>query len=568
MSSAPVEVAASHDPGPGRFARSARVRLAVIATILVYTALAVYQLGKPDLDADEGRYGTSALNILYDYHQIAIVSPDPAGEPWSTWPYMYPLELAGSILLFGRNELALRLVNVVLMVLTALCIYQLVALLLKDRTVALLAFGLFLLNPSSIAYARSAMAEPSVVLWGCAGMVVAAGYRESGRPTLAALSGVALGLGFLSKLWLILPFGASVALLLLSRLPNGKLIKTIRDAAVGFAAFVVVAGSHLLLLRLLSPENLPIWLATYFQEAASNRAGGAGYDPAMWYKPWWFYFGALFKGIFFGLPLVFLGFSDLIRRRGFLVLGCVSWLLGPVFVLSFFKVKEAAYISQAYPAVALVMACGLLPFLDATRWRGILLGTLASMALATFFFAVGVITGTQFVMMLVLFVIYLAASPASWPVQSWRKRVAIVAALGTMLLSDALVVQRQLLHRTNYREVAAYFKPRLGPLQAGKIVFVAPEYAAISFYLFRQGEYWNTFYMQKTDEEFRDELRHGDRLFYVFDTTGTLYSGYFKPQWAPLMAQNTRDVTADIEQATGTEKLKLRVRVPITGPQP
>ena len=191
--------------------------------------------------------------------------------------------------------------------------------------------------------------------------------------------------------------------MLLSRLPGGKLGKTVRDAAIGFVAFMVVAGSHLLLVRLLSPENLKIWLAIYFHVAASTRVGGTGYDPALWYKPWWFYFGALFKGVFFGLPLLFLGISDLVRHRRFLVLGCVAWLVGPVFVLSLLKVKEAAYISQAYPAVALVMACGLLPFLEATRAMEIALSTLASMALAAFFFSVGVVTRTQFIMMLALY---------------------------------------------------------------------------------------------------------------------------------------------------------------------
>ena len=182
MSSALLGSAVSHDLSSHRPRSSSLARVAVIATILVYAVLALYQLGKPDLDADEGRYGTSALNILYDYHQIAIVSPDPAGVPWSTWPYMYPLELAGSILLLGKNELALRFVNVVLMVLSALCIYRLAVLLLKDRTVGLLAFGLFLLNPATIAYARSAMAEPSVVFWGCVALVAAASYSESGQP--------------------------------------------------------------------------------------------------------------------------------------------------------------------------------------------------------------------------------------------------------------------------------------------------------------------------------------------------------------------------------------------------
>jgi 4-amino-4-deoxy-L-arabinose transferase-like glycosyltransferase len=542
-------------------------QIAVMAILLAYAALALFQLGKPDLDSDEGRYGVSALNILDDYHQIAIVSPDPGGVPWSTWPYMYPVELASSILLLGKNEFALRVVNVVVMMLTAVFIYRLAMLLLKDRTTAILAFGLFLLSPATIAYARSAMAEPSVVFWGCAAMVASASYRESGRSGCAALSGIALGLGFLSKLWLILPFGAAVALLLLSRLPEGKLGRTVRDSALGLVAFLIVAGSHLLLLRLLSPENLKIWLGTYFLGAASTRVGGIGYDPALWYKPWWFYFGALFKGVFFGLPLLFLGLSELIRRHQHLVLGCAAWLVGPVFVLSLFRVKEAAYVSQAYPALAILMACGLLPFLETAQPVHVAISTLGSIGIAAFFFAVGVVTKMQFLMMLALYVLYMTAAPAKLILPNWRKRAAVAAALATLLLTDAVVVQRHLGHRTHYREIASYFKPRVGPLRPGVALFTSPEFSAIGFYLFRQGEYWETFYFHKDDAQFRDELEHGDRMFYVVDPSGTLYGGKFKPEWKALLDQNTHDVTAKVEQATDT-KIGLRVLVPSANQQP
>jgi 4-amino-4-deoxy-L-arabinose transferase-like glycosyltransferase len=550
---------------PGKWARLSLGRVAVIATVLAYLALALFHLGRPDLEADEGRYGTSALNMLNDYHQIAIVSPDPGGVPWSTWPYVYPAELAGSILLMGKTEFALRVVNVVLMLLTSLCIYRLTVLLLKDRTTAMLASGLFLLNPATIAYARSAMAEPSVVFWGCAAMVAAASYWESGRPGYAALSGIALGLGFLSKLWLILPFGAAVALLLLARLPEGKPGKTTRDVAIGLAAFLIVAGSHLLLLRLLSPESLTIWLGTYFQSAASTRAGGAGYDPNMWYKPWWFYFGALFKGVFFGLPLVFLGTAELIRQRRYLLLGCAAWLVGPVFVLSLFKVKEAAYVSQAYPALAILMACGVVPFLETAGTMQVAFSTLASIVLAAFFFAVGVVTRTQFLMMMALYLLYLAAAPVKLVLLSWRKLATVAATLATLLLTDAVVVQRHLSRRTHYREIAAYFRPRVGPLRPGTAIFTSPEFAALGFYLFRPGEYWGTFYFHKDDVQFRDELERGERLFYVVDPSGTLYGGKIKPEWEALLAQKARDVTPEIEQASGT-KIALQVLVPSAQP--
>ncbi|MGA3315833.1 MAG: glycosyltransferase family 39 protein [Candidatus Korobacteraceae bacterium] len=565
MSSAPRVV--SHDPSSRKFTGSSLGWVAVIATVLTYAALALYQLGKPDLAMDEARYGISALNVLY-YHLIAIVSPNPGGVSYTTWPYMYPLELAGSILLLGKNELALRFVNVVLMFLSALCIYRLAAgSLLRDRTVGLLAFGLFLLNPSTIAYVRTAMCEPSVVFWGCAAMVAAASYRESRQPAQAALSGIALGLGFLSKLWLILPFGAAVALLLLFPLSDRNVGKTVRDAAIALVAFVVVAGSHLLLVRLLAPQNLKLWLGMYFQSYGATRVAGAGYDPTLWYHPWWFYPGAVFKGIFFYLPLVFLGIADLVRRRRFLLLGCLASLVGPVFVLSLFKVKEAAYSSQAYPALALVMACGFLPFFEVTRPMEIVLSTLASVALAGFFFAVGVVTRTQFVMMLALYAIYLAAAPLKLLFFGGRRRAAIAAALAALLLTDAVVVQRQLAHRTNYREVAAYFRPRVAPLHPGTITFVSPEFAAISFYLYREGEYWDTFYFHKSDEQFRDELQHGDRLFYVVDPSGTLYGGKVKPEWEVLLAQNTRDITAEVQQMAGT-KIRLRVLEPLAKDKP
>ena len=89
MSSAQSGSTVLQDPSP-RLIGASFGRVAVIAVLLAYGALALYHLGVPDLDADEGRYGTSALNILNDYHQIAIVSPDPGGVPWSTWHTRIP----------------------------------------------------------------------------------------------------------------------------------------------------------------------------------------------------------------------------------------------------------------------------------------------------------------------------------------------------------------------------------------------------------------------------------------------------------------------------------------------
>jgi len=531
--------------------------------LAAYAALALYQLGTPDLDGDEGRYGISAVNILRDYHQFAIVSPDPDGAPWSTWPFAYPTLIAGSILLLGKTEFAIRVVNVVLLLLTAGCLYRVAWSLLKERTTALLAFALFLLNPATMAYARSAMAEPSILLWGCAGLMAASLYHETGRTWYAILAGVALALGFLSKLWLILPFCAACAVLVLARAALGKWGKPIGDMLLGLAVFVVVSASHLVLLRLIAPESLKTWLATYFVGAAATRIAGAGYDPRMWYKPGWFYYGMLFKAQLVTLPFLFAGTVEAVRRRQWLLLGCLAWLVAPVVVLSFFKVKEAPYICQAYPALALLTAVGVAAFLKGVRSRVLLLSTVAAIAVAVYFFAVGAINQVQALFTLPLYVVYLVAAPAGWPLAKWRVWAAVAAGAFSLLFADSVVVLRQLQHRTHYREIAAYFSQRVGPLHAGKVIFTSPEYPAIGFYLFRQGEYWDSYYVHNSDELFRYDLQSGNHVFYVVDLSrGGLYGGRLKPEWDGLLLRYTRDVTPQIEQASG-EKLRLRVLVPL-----
>jgi hypothetical protein len=321
------------------------------------------------------------------------------------------------------------------------------------------------------------------------------------------------------------------------------------------------------LVRLLAPESLPTWLVTYFRGAAATRFAGAGYDPRMWYKPGWFYLSILFKSQLFGLPLLYLGISDVVRRRRFLTLGCLAWLLGPVLVLSLFKVKEAPYICSAYPALAILMACGFQPFFRSIQSLEVMLSTLASVAFAMFFFAVGALTWGQFILLLPLYAIYLIAAPMKMPLFTWRRRATIVAAVASLLFADGVVVSRQLQHQPHSRDIASYFRPRLGPFRAGAVVFTAPEYPAIGFYLFRQGEYWDVYTAHNSDELFRYDLENGNRMFYVVDPSQTIYGARLKPEWIRLLKRNTRDITADVERATGA-KLSLRVLVPLTEPRP
>ena len=151
-------------------------KIAIIAVISLYFALTCFRLGWTDLGSDEGRFGLSAMNILTDHHQIAIVSEDPLGLP-GTKPYMYPLTIAAVFALLGESEFTLRIVNVLSLLIAAFGFYALSMILIKNRTLSLLVFGLFLLNPATITYARVALPEPLVAAFGSMGLVAMARER-------------------------------------------------------------------------------------------------------------------------------------------------------------------------------------------------------------------------------------------------------------------------------------------------------------------------------------------------------------------------------------------------------
>jgi len=176
-----------------------------LLVLCAYFTFAFVKLGSSEVGIDEGRFGVSAMNILSDSHQLATVSEDPLGQP-GTKPYGYPVLLAASLWALGKTEFAVRAVNVIVLVVGALFLYGFVALVQSDQTLALPTFALFLLNPGTLTYARTSMPEPLVVAAGCLSLFCAAKFVTKKSLPWAAACGFALGFGFLSKMWLVLPF--------------------------------------------------------------------------------------------------------------------------------------------------------------------------------------------------------------------------------------------------------------------------------------------------------------------------------------------------------------------------
>jgi 4-amino-4-deoxy-L-arabinose transferase-like glycosyltransferase len=529
--------------------------LAACCIVLVYLGFTLYRLGFPDLSPDEGRYGLVAVNILSDHRQLAVLSEDPLGGPGSK-PFAYAVSLASSIVLLGKNEFALRAVSVVALLGAGSILFGLVDLCFRDQCLAALSLFFFLLNPWTISYARTAMPEPILVFWGCLGVFAAASFFKSQRLIWAFACGLGLGFAFLTKLWLALPFAAASSVFFIAAWASFPTQQTAAGIFISCLAFLLACASHLVLVLRWAPADFSHWLQLYFIESFSSRAGGAGHDPAMWFRPWWFYLAGLFKATFFSLPVAFLAIFALIRRRQLGLLAVVAAMLSPFLVLSLFVVKQTSYAYPAFPAVAFLLAYGTLTIIENPSRQVLIVSTLLSVTAALLFLVLGTITRAEFVVISGLYLLYMAAS-----FTTKKYRAASVVAgpvLAAMLAADILTVRVSLQHRTYYRELATCLRPLVTASAPQAVIFQAPEYPSLEFYLFRTGEYWRTYYFHESYGAFLNDLIQGKKAFYVVDPTGTLYGSKVSPAQLHALHVYATDETSQVERAMG-RKIGLQI---------
>jgi 4-amino-4-deoxy-L-arabinose transferase-like glycosyltransferase len=531
--------------------------------LVVYCGLTLFRLGSADLVSDEGRFGISALNILTDWHQLAIVSEDPLGR-YATKPFLYPLTIAGSLCLFGKNEFAVRVVNVVALAAAALLVFALARLLFPDRGLPFLTFGAFLLNPWTISYARTAMPEPELVLWGCLGLYAAAKFYTGGRARWAALCGLALGLAFLCKIWLVYPFALGSSVFFVSKLVKSWNRKTALTSGLAVGVFALVGGSHLLLAWWLAPETLADWIGLYYRITFKSRLAGEGFDPEMWYLPWWVYFGTVFRASFFALPLVLAGAYDLAKNGNRQINALVLSLLSPCLLFSFLRVKQPSYVYPAFPALALLIAYGIRCYLGRMDRQKLGVASLLSALVAILFLRLGLFGVGGLAGMLILYLAFAASGLVPPHFQKAAKWFVVCVSVCGMLLAGVMVVRQSLRHRTYYREISSYFAAALRPYRPQDVAFTSPEFPSFQFYTFRSGQYWQTYLFHQSLAEFLAGLKRGSEAFYVVDPSGTLYGGKVSAEKLTALQKYAVDVTPEIERSIG-HSLGLRVFVTSQG---
>lgn len=533
-----------------------RVRCICICLLFAaYFSLAMFRLGWADVGSDEGRFGTSAINILTDVRQLAIVSEDPLGEA-GTKPYFYPLAIAGSMTALGKSEFSLRLVNVVVLALAGLAIYGAVRGALASQGLAILTLAFFLLNPWTISYTRTAVPEAMVVLSGCLALLAVERWHRTRQLRWPALCGLALGIGYLSKLWLIGPFGAACAGVFVGIAFRRRNARAWAGSALAGLIFCGVSASHLLLALWLTPAIFSHWWNIYFIFSLKSRVAGAGYDPAMWFKPWWFYGGAAFKATCLVLPPLFIGIRELLTARlkafGYIAVA----LLSPILIFSTVAVKQTSYVYGALPAMAFIVALGCTAIWRAGKSKTLIWATFLSAGVAGLFFAAHLFGAKELLAIEGLYSVYLggaAVARRGEPSRSISLAVVSAATLCAMLAADVVAVGGTLMHRTNYREIAAFLRPFLAGTRPRDRVFVAPEFPAMQFYTFRAGEYWSTFYWQKSRDSLAQDLEASTPKFFIVDPSEALYGSQLDPGMVRLLREHARDVTTEIERSVGDE---------------
>jgi 4-amino-4-deoxy-L-arabinose transferase-like glycosyltransferase len=531
---------------------------------VLYCVFAFFRLGSFDLAPDEGRFGLSGANILRDYHQLAKVSEGPLGNA-GTKPYFYPLTLAVSIALLGPTEVAVRCVNGIALLLSAVLLYHAAALLLRDQTAAFLSFVFFLLNPGTITYARAAMPEPLTVCCGCAALCATARWMARRAPGWAALSGIMLGLGFVTKIWLVLPFVLACGSLYLVVLSREKGRMTSLSIAAWLASLAIVSASHILLVLALSPADIPHWVNLYSGITLGSRFAGAGYDPEMWYRPWWFYAAAAFKGTFFAFPLVILGCLEVLRRRDTGVTILFVALIAPLALFSVMRIKQASYIYPVFPGLMMLIALGCLRFLRRPGGGEMALACLGSIGAALFFFGRGVFGARELMAIASIYIIFLTAAFATAGQRRLFRAGFIVVSIGAMLLAGVVAAKTTLDHRTGFREIASFFQSKLADVGTREVTFIAPEFPSMEFYTFRRGEYWQSYYFHQSDDIFLRDLKSRAQTFYIVDPSGTLYGGKVSAERLAALTMYAKDLTREIERHSG-RKLPVQVFVPWSKP--
>lgn len=282
-------------------------RLLFALSLLAGALLRLILLGSPDLFGfDEGTWAVGARNLVEGgFAQFVGLSNAPLGDPSGT-PVLFPMILSLMVRIFGPVEWAIRIPSAAAGLIGAVILERIVRR-SYGQPAGHLAGAFAALFPPLVSASRAATVEPTFVALGLAGVIFGLRTFEEDLPGEGVAAGAFFGLAFLAKGYAVALFLGPLLLALLVRPSLLSLGQTKRSLFRLLAAFVVVGGSHLLLVAIAAPASFGFQLASSF--GASEAAARAAQLPTA--------FGAdvktIIRGLFFFLPLAGLGVAYLSR---------------------------------------------------------------------------------------------------------------------------------------------------------------------------------------------------------------------------------------------------------------
>lgn len=345
-----------------------RVRNWGTAALFALAAAYAFATSVPHADLvqpDEGVNVTMARNIQHSRQFFVRPSVYPGGR--SDWLHedlpalgnlpLYPALLALMPKLPGFSGMAL--LSFIALLVTVVSTSRLVA--LVDTRAGLYTGILMSCSPAFLQAHRRIEFEPIMTAFCAAGLflfVRGAWYRHR---AVCFLGGLLLGCGFLTKMWLMVPY--AFALIAFCVIEAAKVRNTgtsaglRRSVAFGAIGFVLTASTHLIFTAVFAAEDLPQWLSHVYLGIFSGQGvtGGklsAVAQYALRERPVLYYPLVLYRDHFFLAPLALFGLGELLRSPKPHTSRLLAMILGAliaVVALSVPAYKESRYVLAVTP---------------------------------------------------------------------------------------------------------------------------------------------------------------------------------------------------------------------------
>jgi 4-amino-4-deoxy-L-arabinose transferase-like glycosyltransferase len=469
------------------------VRALAVLVFLTGFLLLLLHLSRADIrGGEEGRHAVMARNVAQLAPQLLNPSSEPAGPPGAT-PFLYPALAALFLRLPVPAEAALRLPSVLAILAAALALGALAS--TRTALAGLAAMGIFLLSPLASVAGRMATPDALAVMLSVLGFAAAVRSARAASRAGLGVAGALLGLSFLCRPWACLPaLGGALAAIAAGE--YGRREKPLRLLLYPLALFLLFAGSHWILVSLLSPATWGHWLGALLAPLGGQVpriAWPGAAQPHLW------------PALAPVLPLATLGLLAYIREPGEpLRLGTLAWSL--TLLLSMRGAPDVPGTLMLLPCLALFCAAGareLARWSTEEQWKypwtaRLLLVALLVAAAATWLpalspavFPLGGPLPACADLLAWAALTWLVAGRYATPHLKLGLAAAGVCSLLALQIVAGSGVRRQAEARNGYRDAGALLESRLQAAALDATAFLAPDPEALAFYSYRRGDPWS-----------------------------------------------------------------------------